>query len=161
MSRVSAVLFVWACVLAVPVAGGATDRMVVMEHFTNTSCGPCGTYNPYIKAFVENHKDEMVAVQYHVDWPSPFDPFYRDNMTENDARIDFYGVTSVPHIILDGRTEPVYPYTLGNLETAWDAVVEIPTQLTIHLTGFYDGRDHPHGGDDRGLRRFAGNDGGL
>jgi hypothetical protein len=115
----------------------AADRMVVMEHWTNAGCGPCATYYPYIKAFTENHYEQMVVVSYHVWWPWANDPFYLANVSENTARTNFYSVNSVPHIVLDGRTVPTYPYTTANLEAAWAIVSAVSTNLQIELAGVY------------------------
>jgi len=137
MSRGMTVGLVFLSLLAAASAG-AVDRVVVMEHFTNANCSYCATYEQNIKNFVANHGERIIVVQYHTDWPWYYDPFQWDNRVENNARVGFYGVTGVPHIILDGRTEPVYGYTPARLEAGWDEVADVPCQIIINLSGHYD-----------------------
>ena len=79
------------------------ERMLLLESFTNTGCGPCALYNPGMDALIANNPDKVVAIKYHVNWPSSADPMYMHNTADNGARINYYGVNSVPHVIVDGN----------------------------------------------------------
>ncbi|MBK6765491.1 MAG: hypothetical protein IPG71_03950 [bacterium] len=78
-------------------AHAAQRQCVVLEHFTNTSCGPCFANNPALEAAVnEMGRDTCVKVSYHVNWPGPNDEFYLHNTAENQLRWQWYNVTGVP-----------------------------------------------------------------
>jgi hypothetical protein len=115
----------------------AEPRIVVMEHFTNGGCGPCATNEPWITEFVRNHRDDLVVVSYHVSWPWSGDPFYQANIVENTARKSFYGVTAVPHILMDGWVEPNYPYYVNYLESAFNTAMGQACTVKINPSGTY------------------------
>ena len=79
------------------------QRILLLESFTNTGCGPCATYNPGMDAIIAANPDKLVAIKYHVNWPSGTDPMYLHNTAENSARVGYYGVNSVPHVVVDGN----------------------------------------------------------
>lgn len=79
------------------------QRVLLLESFTNTSCGWCGVYNPGMDAIIANNPDKVVAIKYHVNWPGANDPMYLHNPAENGARVSYYGVTGVPHVVVDGN----------------------------------------------------------
>jgi|GEM_PF-392240 len=118
-------------------AAVAVDRIVLLELFTNTGCGYCAQQEPAIRSFIQSHPESLFAIAYHVSWPSSTDPFYRANPTENTARKTFYAVTGVPHIEMDGRFEPVYPYTVGRLETQYQECNNRACNFEIRLSGEY------------------------
>lgn len=91
--------------LAVSFAGAAfaqSQRLVLLEHFTQASCGPCATYNPRIKDMVNANEDKMVAIKYQVSWPG-VDPMNAQNPSQVQTRVDYYGVNGVPNSVLDGN----------------------------------------------------------
>ena len=79
------------------------ERLLLLESFTNTGCVPCAQYNPTMDALIANNLDKVVAIKYHVNWPSSSDPMYLHNTAENGARTNYYNVTSVPHVVVDGN----------------------------------------------------------
>ncbi len=83
-------------------------RHLLLEEFTNTSCGPCASQNPGIDAFLEGvGAGNVAAIKIHTDFPGQDDPFFLADPVEHQARRDYYGVSSVPTVIIDG----VYPLT--------------------------------------------------
>lgn len=78
------------------------ERMLLLESFTNTGCAPCAQYNPGMDALIANNPDKVVAIKYHVNWPSSADPMYLHNTADNGSRVSYYEVNSVPHVIVDG-----------------------------------------------------------
>ena len=79
------------------------ERILLLESFTNTGCGPCAMYNPGMDALIANNRDKVVAIKYHVNWPSSADPMYLHNTSDNGSRVSYYGVNSVPHVVVDGN----------------------------------------------------------
>ncbi|MDP2188617.1 MAG: T9SS type A sorting domain-containing protein [Sphingobacteriaceae bacterium] len=75
------------------------SNLVVFEHFTNASCGPCATQNPGLEAVMNNNKLKATSLKYHVSWPG-VDPMYSFNPTDPTARVNYYGVSGVPAVRL-------------------------------------------------------------
>lgn len=82
----------------------AANRVVLFEDFTNSGCGPCWTIEPQVNAFVNSNigSGNLAVIRVHVNWPSPSDPIYNANPTEQNVRKAQYGVSSVPFLIFDG-----------------------------------------------------------
>jgi len=75
------------------------SNLVVFEHFTNASCGPCAAQNPGLEAVMNNNKLKTTSLKYHVSWPG-VDPMYSFNPSDPTARVNYYGVTGVPAVRL-------------------------------------------------------------
>ena len=81
-----------------------SQRYVLLEEFTSSTCGPCATANPGIMQKLEQNPDKFTAIFYHVGWPAPGnDPMFLANKPENNARVSYYNVSSVPRSVLDGN----------------------------------------------------------
>lgn len=76
-------------------------RRVMVESFTQASCGPCAAQNPGFNTLLQNNGDKVVLLKYQTDWPG-YDPMNEQNPAEVDARVTYYGVTGVPNVRLDG-----------------------------------------------------------
>lgn len=88
------------------------QRNVLLEEWTSSTCGPCAANNPTIDAFIAARFDSIVAIKYHMNWPAPGnDPMYLYNPQQANDRRFYYGVNSVPHVIMDGIVNPSYPYS--------------------------------------------------
>jgi hypothetical protein len=85
----------------------AYDKKSLVERFTNASCGPCASIN---NAWYNATTDSMINsgsishVVYNVWWPGPNDPMYLLNQGDNTGRTNYYGVSGVPHIEVNGNT---------------------------------------------------------
>ena len=92
-----------ASLLAAPtLAFAQAQRVVVLEHFTQASCGPCAGTNPIISQRIAAATAPMVVIKYHTSWPG-VDPMYNHNTAENGARTTYYSVNAVPTSIMNGR----------------------------------------------------------
>jgi thiol-disulfide isomerase/thioredoxin/ribosomal protein S8 len=89
-------------------------RMVVLEHFTNTGCSPCALYNPYLETLLaeNNNADNVMHITYHVNWPGANDPFYLANPDDVLARKDYYGISGVPSVAVNGDKEVYSPHLI-------------------------------------------------
>ena len=76
-------------------------RQIMIEEFTQASCGPCASQNPTFNALINANTDIINALKYQTSWPG-YDPLYEQNPIEIDARTDYYGVSGVPHGYMDG-----------------------------------------------------------
>ncbi|MCB0314529.1 MAG: hypothetical protein KDH84_14910, partial [Calditrichaeota bacterium] len=81
-----------------------SQRVVLLEEHTSTTCGPCAAANPGIDATLASLGiDKVVAIKYHMNWPAPGnDPWYFNNVSENTTRRTYYGVNSIPQVRIDG-----------------------------------------------------------
>jgi hypothetical protein len=77
------------------------DRRVMVEEATNASCGPCATQNPAFDALLQQNANKVAVLKYHASWPG-YDPMYNHNKGENDNRIGYYGINSVPRAVVGG-----------------------------------------------------------
>lgn len=73
----------------------------LFEHFTQASCGPCATLNPFFQAVYENNVTNTHHVAYHTYWPGT-DPMYDYNPSDIDPIISYYSVSGVPTMVMDG-----------------------------------------------------------
>jgi len=117
------------------VSVSATDRLVLAEMFTNTSCSYCYQANITLDQLVNAHPDEFVAIRYHVWWPSSSDPYYRYNISENTARTNYYGVSGVPTLKVDGFIDG------GGYPSYWTRILNryyMESPMEIVLSGSYN-----------------------
>jgi len=79
------------------------DRTVLIEHFTNASCGPCAANNPGLFSVLNNaaNMGKYAHVSYHTSWPG-YDPMNSQNTADPNARKTFYNVSGVPNVVMEG-----------------------------------------------------------
>jgi hypothetical protein len=108
-----------------------SQRLVLLEHFTQASCGPCATYNPSIHSLLVSNPDKITSINYHTSWPGT-DPMYNHNTTENGARTGYYGVNSVPNSVLDGNVYNGHPngWSINTVNTRY--AVPSPFEIYLH-----------------------------
>lgn len=114
-------------------AGVAGDRMILIEFFTSSTCGPCASNNPTMTAFVNAQNPERLsAIGFHMNWPSPGnDPMYLYNQSDNNTRRTYYGINSIPEARFDGLIN-VYPsYNQAVLQSYYDSRTNILSPVTI------------------------------
>jgi len=113
-----------------------TNRTILLEEWTSSTCAPCAGNNPTIDAFVAARFDSLVPIKYHMNWPSPGnDPMYLYNPTQNTDRRNYYGVSGVPHVIMDGIVNPSYPYSNApSLPDAFYPRKNSATPITMSVT---------------------------
>ncbi|HNV99957.1 MAG TPA: Omp28-related outer membrane protein [Chitinophagales bacterium] len=80
---------------------GQAKKYPLFEHFTQASCGPCASQNPFFQEVYYANESNVHHVAYHTSWPG-YDPMYEFNSSESDAMVDYYGVTGVPDMIQNG-----------------------------------------------------------
>lgn len=83
------------------VAFSQTQRLVLAEEFTQASCPPCATHNPPYHALLDANPTKIIGLTYQVNWPGT-DPMNLENPTQVATRVTYYGVSGVPHGIIDG-----------------------------------------------------------
>lgn len=120
---VSLALDTWLCVpasLAVEVVDGAvaevtaadlrlrSRRTVLLESFGNVNCPTCPQAAAALLDVIGRPgfgPDRALFLEFSVNWPSPVDPFYLANPTENADRFMHYFVLGAPAIYVNGRLQ--------------------------------------------------------
>lgn len=112
------------------------QRNVLLEEWTSSTCSPCAANNPTIDAFISARFDSLVAIKYHMNWPSPGnDPMYAYNPTQANDRRYYYNVNAVPHVIMDGIVNPSYPYSnAASLPDAFYPRKNVGTPISMSVT---------------------------
>jgi hypothetical protein len=78
-------------------------KIILFEHFTNASCGPCASQNPLFEQNIRSkNKGNYIHVAYHTVWPGR-DPMNAYNKDEVAARVTYYGVLGVPDMVMQGN----------------------------------------------------------
>lgn len=129
MKKISTFLIATAafCTLAV----AQSQRVVLVEEFTQASCGPCASQNPALNATLAANPTKVVSVKYQTDWPG-YDPMNEHNPAEVDTRVSYYGVTGVPNVRMDGTAATGAPSVIT--QAAIDTRYAVGAPCTIALT---------------------------
>lgn len=109
-----------------------TERVMLVEEFTNVGCVPCAMQNPTFDALLDANADRVVAIKYHPNWPSATDPMYPFDAEGNDARTMYYNVTVVPSSIIDGNR--YYSVPSGVTQDMIDQLLGIPPRFEMQLS---------------------------
>jgi archaellum component FlaF (FlaF/FlaG flagellin family) len=80
---------------------GQAQRTVLIEHFTNASCGPCAAQNPDFHALLSDNTANVVSLKYQAPFPG-YDPMNQYNPAQVNTRGDYYGLDGVPTAWIDG-----------------------------------------------------------
>ena len=132
-------LLFFSLTLLISYSFGQSQRIVLAEEFTSTTCGPCASQNPAYDVLLQNNLDKVVSIKYHMSWPAPGnDPFYLDNESENNNRRAYYGINSVPSVQMDGGWWAGQPSQVnqGRINLAYDipADFEMQVQAVVNAT---------------------------
>jgi hypothetical protein len=107
-----------------------SDKVVLLEHFTSVNCGPCPEVNEIINAILATLGSQAaLGIEYH---PWQADPFYNAAPEENILRSNFYAVSSVPKIFVDGITSPLSSDSAAIVQAIEDRLGETaPVAITV------------------------------
>lgn len=113
-------------------AYGQARRFVLIEHFTQASCGPCAQTNPgFDQNIINPNPDKVHHISYHTSWPGT-DPMYNHNSLESGARTTFYSITGVPSFVTVGN--PLHPSAYSAWQDQIDKMVEDGSPLKLTVT---------------------------
>jgi hypothetical protein len=134
--------FVVLALLVVPLLASASGpRIVLVESFTNTGCVNCPAANAATHTFVEDFGSPVILnLQYHLGSPAVSDPFYQANITDNEGRQTYYGITAAPDLITDGVNTPA-PGSYDALKSAVGAAHSMPSPFTLTVGTTVNGND--------------------
>lgn len=104
-------IFTFLAILATINLFGQSERVILVEQFTQASCGPCAGTNPVIFPIMESNKDKVASIAYQVSWPG-YDPMHEQNPGPVNSRVSYYGIRAVPGTAFNGA------YDRNNSSTA-------------------------------------------
>lgn len=103
MKRLTSFVFILAVIASLSISEAfAAKRWVLVEEFTNASCGPCASQNPSFKTFLGNNTDNVIPIVYRTSWPGS-DVMYSLKSAMYDTRVQYYGVNGVPYAMTNGK----------------------------------------------------------
>ena len=121
------------------VAAFGQNRLVLVEHFTQASCGPCASQNPALKTLLDANATKVVALKYQTSWPG-VDPMNAANPTEAAARVQYYNVTGVPNSVMDGSGpgSPGTIVTTSTINNRYNTAAPLNISASHQWTAGYD-----------------------
>ena len=103
---------------------GSTQRIPLIEHFSSSTCGPCKQVNIDMNTLTDNNPGKYTYVKYPLAFPNPGDPY---NTEDAKVRTTYYGVTSAPHLFLDGINQGFGAIKAQNFEAQYN----VPAYVNI------------------------------
>lgn len=116
-------------VLAAGFTSFAQQRMVLIESFSQASCGPCAAANPALTTLLDANTAKAIGIKYQVSWPG-YDPMNEQYPTGPEVRRTYYNVTGVPDRMLDGSPTASTNPTQAEIDNRY--AVAAPVTMTIN-----------------------------
>jgi len=118
--------------LQTPALHAQQQRLVLVEEFTNTGCGPCASWSPVLDSCINYRLGECIAIKYHCGFPNKEDEFYLYDQEVLQERLNYYGVTGVPATFVDGQE--LGNRSFGYLNDAISYSREQPVRCAVTLS---------------------------
>ncbi len=125
--------FALSLIICLSAANAQNQKMVLLECFTSATCPPCASVNPTLDDLITNNESSLVAVKYHVNWPSDHDPMNQDNPSDVSSKVSYYGVNSVPMSVANGTWINNSGSVSQSLINQWAA---LQTPLEMRMTHY-------------------------
>jgi hypothetical protein len=106
---------------------GQSQRLVLLEHFTQASCGYCPPWNTAYEALKAANPGKFVIIRHQVSWPG-VDPMNAENPSDPAARVSYYSITGVPASKTDGTI------TGQLLQAALNTEYAVPSPFDMSVT---------------------------
>ena len=123
------------CLLAAVASFAQSDaaqkRVVLIEEFTNTGCGPCATWSPMLDRAIDYRLGDCIAIKYHVNFPENRDPYYLYSADDMRYKMNYYNATSVPMTVINGT--PMSERSFGAVSSAVTWCQAQPTDFTLSV----------------------------
>lgn len=113
---------------------GERSRLVVLEHFTNSSSLENEQADAYVNTLTENNLEDVTSIHYHTSAPYTT-PLNLDNTADPSVKSQYYGISQTPRAVLDGNyfNGKSMDWTQGHLkyrsliDPVFDIEVTLPT----------------------------------
>jgi len=80
---------------------GQSQRLILVEEFTQASCGPCAAANPALQSLLNSNVTKATSIKYQTSWPGT-DPMNAQNKTDVQTRVTYTTCNGVPYAVMDG-----------------------------------------------------------
>ncbi|MCX6224858.1 MAG: Omp28-related outer membrane protein [Bacteroidia bacterium] len=100
-----------------------------LEHFTASSCPPCGAWAPVFRDILSGYEGQYTIIRYQMYWPGTGDPYY---FAESKKRRDYYMITGVPGLTYNGVQQ--VPYAQYFSTQKMDSLLTQLTGVQIGIT---------------------------
>jgi hypothetical protein len=110
-------------------AFGQSQRMVLVEEFTQASCVPCAQANPTLNNTLSANASKAVSIKYQTNWPG-VDPMNDQNPTDVSKRVTYYDVGAVPNVSMDGKSATT-PGTITTTSITKEYGVASPFRMLV------------------------------
>ncbi|MFN0033714.1 MAG: Omp28-related outer membrane protein [Saprospiraceae bacterium] len=136
VKKLSILAFALLCTVAL---SAQHKRRVLIEEFTNASCGPCAAQNPTFNAVVAANMQYLTPIKYQTSWPGA-DPMNAQTQTDVGPRVTYYAVDGVPNGRQNGILEvfPLSGYTPAMIQAAYNTLTPVTMTLTHALNAALD-----------------------
>lgn len=128
-------LFLLTCMMLV--SATAQKRLVLIEEFTNTGCGPCASWSPILDSCINYRLGECIAIKYHSAFPNKSDEYYNYDPEANQAKVDYYHVTGVPATYVNGME--LGDRTFNSLDNAITWCMNQPSEFLVNVSKELEG----------------------
>ncbi len=85
--------------MSINAAIGTTQRIPMIEHFSNSNCGPCVYVNQSMNILTENNPGKYTYTKYPIRLFFDGDDYYTE---ESMAKYTYYNVVGLPQVFFDG-----------------------------------------------------------
>ena len=107
MRKYSLLAFVFTAVVLIGSACFPARRVVLVEQATNAGCGCASVLDPGLDSlFTQYGHEAVVSIRYNGWWPWEYDALYLDNPVEIEERVDYYAMSEMPTVLIDGEHTP-------------------------------------------------------
>ncbi len=107
----------------------------LVEHFSASTCPPCAGLNGVMNPVYEELGDTISLVKYQMDFPGSGDPYYTEDGVE---RRNYYGVTGVPTVVLDGSGLTLTGATYGDVAANLKKAMLNATKKKVYYGMWFD-----------------------
>ncbi len=105
MQKITKIILTLSMLAFVEAAYSQTERNVIVEHFTNTRCGICGSKNPSLHQNLAS-ASEVYHISYHPSSPYSSCLLNQHNKSGNDDRTNYYGIYgATPRVVVQGKVQ--------------------------------------------------------
>ena len=114
------------------VALGVTQRIPMIEHFSSSTCVPCVGINSQMHQLTESNTGKFCYTKYPTDITGLGDPYYT---AEVGIRKGFYGINSVPQVILNGTNLGSSSISQYQLEESYNTNAYVNIKGAFNMEG--------------------------
>lgn len=120
--------------LTIVTLAAQSQRMVLVEEFTQASCGPCAAVNPAFNNLLAANTSKAISIKYQVSWPG-VDPMNAQYPVPISQRGTYYTVQGVPDAIVDGN---VIGSPANCNQTTINNAYAVPSPFTISVSHYFN-----------------------